>query len=215
MIFLTLSTSSVSVSSLISPTISSIRSSMVRRPAVIPYSSRTIAMDLYLSLSSLISSDVFLVSKVKNGSRMYSVTLKGLLGLYFTSRSFAQMIPIMLSCDSWYTGILEYWSLRKMLISSSYVTVSSTQVMLMAGTITSLATVSPKSTTLLIISCSSCSMTPSWALASTIVRSSFSVICAPDFSGSIRSMNITAFASPDTKKVSGVNRIISRLMIGA
>ncbi len=87
--------------------------------------------------------------------------------------------------------------------------------MSMRGTIISFASESPKSTTFVIIWCSSFSSTPSSWLTSTTVRSSLSVIGAAFSFGSMRRINITPNESLFTIKITGVSSLVNVIKSGA
>ena len=95
--------SSTSYSSWISPTISSSRSSIETRPAVPPYSSRTIAMWTFLRWKSWSRSSIDIDSGAKTGVRRIDrIAGRGPAAvLRYGNRSLAYRIPTISSIDSW------------------------------------------------------------------------------------------------------------------
>ena len=169
------SSSSWSYSSRISPTISSSRSSVVTIPTEVPYSSITIAILIELFCISLKSSEVFFCSYTKYGFLIMLFRLNA-WPVGAVIRSLIFKTPTTLSGLSSYTGNLEYLVSLYILITSRYSDSTSISDISILGIIISLTLDSPKSNRLLIISFSSCSITPSSWLTSTNVRSSSSVI---------------------------------------
>ena len=130
--------SRASNSSSISPTISSIRSSVVTRPAVPPYSSTTMAMDIRCWRISASSSSIFFDSGTKWAGRASSRTLTGQVPLArWRSTSLAYTTPITLSTVFSYAGRRLYPFSTIIWATSLNPSSTSTATMSMRGTMTS------------------------------------------------------------------------------
>ncbi len=144
----TIGSDSSSYSSRISPTISSIRSSIVTRPAVPPYSSTTMALWTCLTCSSRSRSATRLLSGMTWAGLKRRGTIMAVPGTPSSvTRSLANTNPRILSRFSLNTGIREYSRSANSARNSPMVASCAMATISGRGVMTSRTRVPPKSTT--------------------------------------------------------------------